>query len=118
MIDPSVLSAGRAAAFALALSLTACDQGSNSYYEPSPPSVPSYTTHEFAGLVIGKDRASVRNLLGPPSNIISRPYDDVETWFYWTDKLKVENVEAGIVIPNGPSVNFSNSTGTVRDVSF
>lgn len=116
MTASSALTAGRAAALMLALCLTSCDQSQQDSYELTPPPVPSYTTHEFAGLVLGKDRKTVRRLLGPPSNIISRPYDDVETWYYWTDKVRVENAEAGIVIPGGVGVNFANSSGVVRDV--
>lgn len=53
------------------------------------------TKDQFTGLVLGKTMAQIRSIIGDPSNVESSA--DGISWYYWKDKLPVQDPDSGVV---------------------
>ena len=77
-----------------------------------------FTKAAFRQAVIGKTKEEVRDLLGPPSNVIEQQADGVEHWYYWPTVAQIYDQDAGIVLSGAAGITFSLETGVVIGVSF
>lgn len=73
------------------------------------------TKDRFTGLVLGKTMAEVRAALGDPSNVDSNA--DGVIWFYWRDKLPVQDPDSGATFTSS-SVVFDPITKMAIRVGF
>ena len=81
----------------------------------APPSPGPLTKDQFTGLVLGKTMAEVRAVLGDPSNVDSNA--DGVIWFYWRDKLPVQDPDSGVTFTSS-SIVFDPTTKMAIRVGF
>ena len=76
------------------------------------------TKAEFRQAIVGKTKAEVVNLLGPPSSVEESSRDGLsDLWFYWPDKVAIYDPEAHTVMKSSARIDFTTD-GFANSVGF